>query len=164
MTGSNTRTTSGDGWPDVLTTSHRMAAARNGAILYVNPIGESRRWDKFTVVPPIESEETVMADVDGDGKPELVIWPKATCAMRSPIRQPHRQMDRSHDLGAGAPGPRTALALGISTVTAVLTSWAPTVGGSNLRRTQQLSWKYHPEAFGQWGRTSAGGRRSASTM
>ena len=61
----------GDGWPDVLTTSH-AGGGKDGAILYVNPKGESRRWDKFKVVPIIQSEETVLKDVDGDGKPELV--------------------------------------------------------------------------------------------
>jgi hypothetical protein len=61
----------GDGWPDVLTTSH-AGGGKDGAVLYVNPKGESRRWDKYKVVPVLQSEETVMKDVDGDGKPELV--------------------------------------------------------------------------------------------
>lgn len=61
----------GDGWPDVLTTSH-AGGGKDGATLYVNPKGESRRWDKYKVVPVIQSEETILKDVDGDGKPELV--------------------------------------------------------------------------------------------
>ncbi len=61
----------GDGWPDVLTTSH-AGGGKEGAVLYVNPKGESRRWEKHQVVPMIQSEETVLKDVDGDGKPELV--------------------------------------------------------------------------------------------
>src|SRR5450631_660528 len=60
----------GDGWPDVLTTSH-AGGGKVGAVLYVNPKGESRRWEKHTVVAPIDSEETLIADVDGDGKREL---------------------------------------------------------------------------------------------
>jgi hypothetical protein len=61
----------GDGWPDVLTTSH-AGGGKVGAVLYVNPKGESRRWEKFTVVSPIDSEETILKDIDGDGKPALV--------------------------------------------------------------------------------------------
>jgi len=61
----------GDGWPDVVTTSH-ADGGKTGAVLYVNPKGESRRWEKLTVVAPIDSEETVLADVDKDGKQELV--------------------------------------------------------------------------------------------
>lgn len=51
----------GDGWPDVLTTSH-AGGGKDGAVLYVNPKGESRRWDKYKVVPVVQSEETVMKE------------------------------------------------------------------------------------------------------
>ena len=60
-----------DGWPDILTSSH-AGGGKDGAVLYVNPQGQSRRWAKYKVVPIIQSEETVLKDVDGDGKPELV--------------------------------------------------------------------------------------------
>ncbi|HMF78878.1 MAG TPA: FG-GAP-like repeat-containing protein [Bryobacteraceae bacterium] len=56
----------GDGWPDIL-----MAASRP-MWLYVNPKGESRRWDKHLVVPHVTTEVVLLKDVDGDGKPELV--------------------------------------------------------------------------------------------
>ena len=54
-----------DGWPDILSGPPR-------ATLYLNPKGESRRWDKFEVVVPIQTEVTLFRDIDGDSKPELI--------------------------------------------------------------------------------------------
>ena len=59
----------GDGWPDVITATFGGGA---GVQLYVNPKGEGRRWDKFTVVKSVQSEIAVLRDIDGDGKPEFV--------------------------------------------------------------------------------------------
>jgi hypothetical protein len=60
----------GDGWPDVL------LANTSGSALYVNPRGEARRWDVFRgVIPPAnttQAEINILADVDKDGKPDLV--------------------------------------------------------------------------------------------
>ncbi|MEZ4699403.1 MAG: family 16 glycoside hydrolase [Rhodothermales bacterium] len=56
----------GDGWPDVLATESRPM------VLYVNPRGESRRWDRYEVMPGVVSENTLLRDMDGDGLPEVV--------------------------------------------------------------------------------------------
>jgi hypothetical protein len=60
----------GDGWPDVL------LANTSGSALYVNPKGDARRWDVHKgVIPPAntsQAEINVLADVDKDGKPDLV--------------------------------------------------------------------------------------------
>jgi hypothetical protein len=56
----------GDGWPDILSSEMRAMA------LYVNPRGESRRWERHMVLPGITTEIVAMKDIDGDGKPEIV--------------------------------------------------------------------------------------------
>jgi len=57
----------GDGWPDVLRENY------DGLHLYVNPKGESRHWDEFLVFKDIAAETIAWGDIDGDGKPELII-------------------------------------------------------------------------------------------
>ena len=40
-------------------------------VLYVNPKGENRRWARHPVLPSVNSEVTVMKDIDADGVPEI---------------------------------------------------------------------------------------------
>ena len=51
-----------------------MGAIGQDLHLYVNPQEPRlRRWDKFDVVPVQSTKEvSLLKDVDGDGKPELV--------------------------------------------------------------------------------------------
>jgi FG-GAP-like repeat/Domain of Unknown Function (DUF1080) len=62
----------GDGWPDVLKINFE------GAYLYINPQGENRHWEVFKVVDGIASETTQFADIDGDGRPELILSQKSS--------------------------------------------------------------------------------------
>ena len=57
----------GDGWPDVINVLFTRPV-----VLYVNPRGESRRWEKFTVTDNLTCELGLLKDIDGDGKPELL--------------------------------------------------------------------------------------------
>lgn len=57
----------GDGWPDVLKINFE------GAYLYINPKGQDRHWSVSRVVQNIAIETTQMVDIDGDGKPELLM-------------------------------------------------------------------------------------------
>ena len=145
----------GDGWPDVLTTSHSGGA---GAILYVNPKGETRRWDKYKVIPSIQTEIALLQDVDGDGKPELVYGADGAVRYAKPdpanptgpwiVRTiSDRGLVTAHGLGVGdinGDG-RMDIANGYGW-------WAQPPAGS-----KQELWDYHPEAFGRWNRASPGG-------
>ena len=68
----------GDGWADILMTASRPV------MLYVNPKGESRRWDSYSVVPSVSTEEVQFKDVDGDGKPEVVFGGGGVVAYAKP--------------------------------------------------------------------------------
>lgn len=57
----------GDGWGDYLKINF------SGAFLYMNPKGESRYWPVTQVTPGVSSETTQFGDIDGDGKPELLM-------------------------------------------------------------------------------------------
>jgi hypothetical protein len=63
----------GDGWPDVVSTYTNGRAM----YLYVNPKGESRRWDKYEVIPSFGTEIGLMYDVDADGMPDVVYGDRA---------------------------------------------------------------------------------------
>jgi hypothetical protein len=58
----------GDGWPDIVSTYTNGRPLH----LYVNPKGESRRWDHYEVLPGVGSEIAVLYDVDADGMPDVV--------------------------------------------------------------------------------------------
>jgi hypothetical protein len=58
----------GDGWPDVL----EFGLPMQGAVLYVNPQGASRYWEHRDVIPSAATEIAALADIDGDGRAEVV--------------------------------------------------------------------------------------------
>ena len=68
----------GDGWPDILLVDQRPI------YLYVNPRGESRRWDRFNVVPNASTEIELLKDIDGDGKPEVLFGVDGAMAYAKP--------------------------------------------------------------------------------
>ena len=61
-----------DGWTDILKVNYCCAAQKPGIYLYVNPKIDARHWDEYRVADN-DSETTAFGDVDGDGKPELIV-------------------------------------------------------------------------------------------
>jgi hypothetical protein len=100
----------GDGWPDILS-----SLGNRHMDLYVNPRGESRRWDKFSVLPTISTEIVLMKDLDKDGKPEIIFgqgaqggyaWARPDPANPTAVWTPHvisspGQAVNGHGLGVG---------------------------------------------------------------
>jgi hypothetical protein len=58
----------GDGWLDILSL---RAPGGAEALWYENPKGGAGNWTEHAAFSPVENESAVLADVDGDGKPEL---------------------------------------------------------------------------------------------
>lgn len=148
----------GDGWPDVINITG--SAGQGTATMFVNPKGEPRRWDKVVVVQPLAIEETILADLDADGKPEIIHGAGGGLGYSKPnpanptgawitrvISEPGPWgLNMSHGMGAGdVNGDRRV---------DVVTSWGwweqPPSGSSQL-------WNYHPVRFGRWGASGGPG-------
>jgi hypothetical protein len=142
----------GDGWPDIL------VSPPDGATLYINPKGESRRWAKYKVVPSVQSEETVMKDIDGDGRPELVASVNGGMAYfkydpADPTKPwvAHMVSERgygtAHGIGAG-----DVNGDGRMDIVNCYGWWEQPPAGS-----AQETWTYHPEPFSWYSQSAFGG-------
>ena len=74
----------GDGWPDILSSDWDRKLGTRPMDLYVNPKGESRRWNHTMVLPTITTETVLMHDLDGDSKPELLFGTAKSYAWARP--------------------------------------------------------------------------------
>jgi hypothetical protein len=148
----------GDGWPDVLN-----SVFNRQAILHVNPRGESRRWDSYSVTDRMTCEFMLLKDVDGDGKPEFLFKDSTNQFV-------YAKPDPAHPTGAwikhpiSEPGTWANHGMGVGDVNSdgrmdFLNAYGwweqPAVGPSNG------PWIYHPAAFGRWTRSSPGGAEMA---
>jgi len=149
----------GDGWPDVLISNGRPMS------LYVNPKGESRRWDKYNVLPTINSEVAVFKDMNADGKPDVVFvgggavsWagvdpanPIAPWVVHQVSQQGYGVIAQ-HGVGAG-----DINSDGRMDIVSPYGWWEQPAKG-----TPDGPWPYHPVPLGRWPR--AGGSSGGAEM
>jgi hypothetical protein len=137
----------GDGWTDIVVVDSRPI------FLYVNPKGESRRWDRFNVVPNAISEIEVFRDIDGDGKPEVLL--AATGGVMA-----YAKPDPANPTGTwkvhaiSEKGLAAAHGMGVGDIDGdgrmdVVNNrgwWAQPAGGA-----AEGPWQFHPQSFGNGG-------------
>ncbi len=148
----------GDGWPDVLVMSGN--AGNGTATLYVNPKGESRHWEKHVVIQPIGNEDTLLKDIDGDGKPEIIHAGNNTLQYSKPDpKDPTGPWITTTISEPGPWGANIGHGLGVGDLTGdgrmeflnAYGWWERPAPGSSQRL-----WTYHPQAFGRWGHSQGG--------
>ncbi|MGD1073222.1 MAG: FG-GAP-like repeat-containing protein [Bryobacteraceae bacterium] len=145
----------GDGWADVVNCSF---SNNPGVWLYVNPKGQSRRWEKHLVVPAYQSEVGMVRDIDGDGKPELIYMAENRVRYAKPDPADPTGNWIVHNVSEAGYG--TAHGIGVGDVNGdgrmdIVNAygwWEQPPAGS-----AQETWKYHPQAFARYGRNIMGG-------
>lgn len=152
----------GDGWPDVLNMSGN--AGNGTGTLFVNPKGENRRWDRFVVMQPpdgvVGNEETLLKDVDGDGKPELIHSGNNTLRYSKP--DPANPTGPWITTTISEPGPWGANighGMGIGDINGDgLADYTNAYGWwqQPARGTSPGPWTHHPVEFGRWGASQGG--------
>lgn len=151
----------GDGWPDLLLLSGN--AGYSTATVYVNPRGESRHWDSHVVLKPIGNETTLLRDVDGDGRPELIhSFDNAMAYSRPDPRDPTGHWITTVISEKGPWGAFYAHGLGIGDLSGdgradYLTPWGWWEQPAKVEAGKL--WTFHPQAFGRAGNSqgAAGG-------
>ena len=148
----------GDGWPDVLVMSG--SAGIGIGTLYVNPKEESRLWSKYVVIQPVGNEETLMKDIDGDGKPEIIhAGDNALRYSKSDPANPTGPWITTTISEPGLWGANIGHGLGVGDINgdarmdfiSAFGWWEQPPEG----RTQKL-WTWHPEEFGRRGMSQGG--------
>jgi hypothetical protein len=144
----------GDGWPDVLATESRPM------VLYVNPKGENHRWERFEVLPGVTTENTLIRDVNKDGKPDVVYGIAGTIAWASPNPASPTSPWPVHKISQAVTGAVNVHGLGVGDVNGdgrmdILhaAGWWEQPGSLS----GDPLWTYHPFAFANAGDINGGG-------
>lgn len=139
-----------DGWPDVLSSAF-------ASTLYINPKGEHRRWKSYDILPGVgQGEITTFQDIDQDGKPELVYGSSGYVRYAKPdINDPTKPWieytvsEKGHALAHGI-GTGDINGDGRVDILNALGWWEQPMVLDSTKR-----WKYHPVAFGRYGKRSS---------
>lgn len=134
----------GDGWQDILT-------GPSTGTVFINPQGESRRWERYAVLPGIQSEITLFKDVNGDGKPELIYASGGQMCYANPNPGDATKPWVHHPISERG----TSLAHGVGTGDINGDGQIDIIGANGWweQPTDFSStelWTYHPEAFGRY--------------
>jgi hypothetical protein len=157
----------GDGWPDLLRTSLGFPLT-----LYTNPRGELRRWDKYVVGPRVVSEIALLADLNGDGKNEILFTIAADPDRRTTTLV-YARPDPSNPTGEwiiqpiSEPGTRSPHGMGVGDITGDGTPDVLMADGwfeHPPKGSAQQLWKFHPVAFTPDPPSLSNGNSGGATM
>lgn len=76
-----------DGWVDLLTIESGTPAGQP-AVIFLNPRGENRHWDRYVILEHTQAEAIAYDDIDGDGKGELVVIVDGAIGLARPNPEP----------------------------------------------------------------------------
>jgi hypothetical protein len=144
----------GDGWPDYIVTEGRAM------VLYVNPRGELRRWDRYPVMPTAAGEIAIFKDIDGDGVPDAVFSGQggAVC-WASPVPGKPTEPWTVHKVSAASYGSAGQHGIGAGDINGDGRVDIVSANGwweQPPKGTPEGPWPYHPVRFGSYPRAGGG--------